>query len=455
MITNSCLPVLHSRHGVCGTTLYHIVQKCLLRLAMLIIFFNFQFSIFNICRAQRHTVYADDIGMVKVVAGTRWQEVPIITLGGNEKVHISFDQLSHEYHRYTYSVVHLDKDWHETENLTSTDYIRGFRSGLTIEDCEESIGTTQNYTHYQLQLPNRDCNLTMSGNYRVDIYDDNENDNKNDGKVLSVYFLVNEDIINVGLNVTGDTDIDVRRSHQQVTVKADYSPLKATNPREQITGYVMQNYRWDNIVKLPNPTSINQQYMEWRHCRDLIYDGGNEYHKFEILDIHRNSLNVENNTWDRTTETWHTWVWPDYRRTAYVYDEVPKGAFYIRNSDNSENDITSEYVIAHFTLQTEEPFPYPVYIDGMWRVVNENDNDNGNRYRMKYSQEQRAYTCEIPLKYGYYSYQYICQRPDGTTVTPPTEGSFYETHNIYTTLFYYRGILDRADRLVGVFTLKL
>lgn len=432
----------------------HIMAHAnIMRMVMLIMAFNFQFSIFNLCWAQRHTVYADDIGMVKVVAGTRWQDIPIITLRGNEKVHISFDQLSHEYHRYTYSVMHLDKDWHETEDLTPSDYIRGFQSGLTIDDCEESIGTTQNYTHYQLQLPNGDCHITMSGNYRVDIFDDNLNDN---GKVLSVYFLINEDKINVGLNVTGDTDIDVRHSHQQVTVKADYSPLKATNPREQITGYVMQNYRWDNIVKLPSPTSINQQYMEWRHCRDLIFDGGNEYHKFEILDIHRNSLNVENNTWDRTTETWHTWVWPDYRRTAYVYDEAPKGAFYVRNSDNSENDITSEYVTAHFTLQTGEPFPYPVYVDGMWRVdVNGNFNVNGNKYCMKYSPEQKAYTCEIPIKYGYYSYQYICQRADGTTVIPPTEGSFYETHNIYTTLFYYRGTLDRADRLVGIFTLKL
>ena len=231
----------------------HIMAHAnIMRMVMLIMAFNFQFSIFNLCWAQRHTVYADDIGMVKVVAGTRWQDIPIITLRGNEKVHISFDQLSHEYHRYTYSVMHLDKDWHETEDLTPSDYIRGFQSGLTIDDCEESIGTTQNYTHYQLQLPNGDCHITMSGNYRVDIFDDNLNDN---GKVLSVYFLINEDKINVGLNVTGDTDIDVRHSHQQVTVKADYSPLKATNPREQITGYVMQNYRWDNIVKLPSPTT--------------------------------------------------------------------------------------------------------------------------------------------------------------------------------------------------------
>ena len=49
----------------------HIMAHAnIMRMVMLIMAFNFQFSIFNLCWAQRHTVYADDIGMVKVVAGT-------------------------------------------------------------------------------------------------------------------------------------------------------------------------------------------------------------------------------------------------------------------------------------------------------------------------------------------------------------------------------------------------
>ena len=41
--------------------------------------------------------------------------------------------------------------------------------------------------------------------------------------------------------------------------------------------------------------------------------------------------------------------------------------------------------------------------------------------------------------------------PDGKTLIPPTEGSFYETRNIYNALIYYKSNTDRADRLVGVF----
>ena len=285
----------------------------------------------------------------------------------------------------------------------------------------------------------------MSGNYRVDIIDDESQE-----KVISAFFLVNEDLINVGLSASGDTDIDTRRSHQQVNVKIDYAPLRTIYPREQITGYVLQNYRWDNMVALPASTGINQQYMEWTHCRDLIFDGGNEYHKFEILDVHRNSFNVEDNVWDRENNVWHTYLWPDYKRPSYVYDETPKGAFYIRNSDNRESDITSEYVRVHFILQSQEPFPYPVYVNGMW--TNEYNDD---RYEMKYDNGSKTYTVEVPLKYGYYSYQYLMSGPDGKTMIPPTEGSYYETRNVYTALFYYRSNIDRADRLVGIGKLKL
>ena len=46
-----------------------------------------------------------------------------------------------------------------------------------FEDVEQSINTNHPYTHYHLAIPNADCQLTMSGNYRLTVYDDNaEND---------------------------------------------------------------------------------------------------------------------------------------------------------------------------------------------------------------------------------------------------------------------------------------
>lgn len=388
--------------------------------------------------AQRHIIHSTDIASLQVVGGIRWMELPIISLNGNEKINISFDELSHEYHRLSYSITHLESDFSESEGLFASDYIDGFTEGCIIEDYEQSINTIQNYTHYKIHIPNKDCRIKMSGNYRLDVKDDNDNE-----KVLiSVFFMVNEEKVNISLDYTGNTDIDIRKNHQQVTLQIDYSKLNASDPRQQIKGYVIQNNRWDNAVMLPNVSNINQQYMFWQHCENLIFDAGNEYHKFEILDIHRNSMNVEHNGWDG--EEWHTYLWPDYKRPSYVYDETPKGAFYIRNSDNIENDITSEYVNVHFSLNTEK-INHPIYINGMWT--------NGwltDDYLMNYNDEAHQYQITLPLKYGYYSYQYVAVDDKGNPFPPPSEGSFYETRNKYNALIYFRGNTDRADRLVGV-----
>lgn len=393
-------------------------------------------------QAQRHIIYSQDIASLQVVAGVRWQELPIIRLGGPEVINISFDELSHTYQRYTYRVTHLEADFMESDGLFTSDYLAGL-GNLTIEDAEESINTYQLYTHYKLQIPNEDCRITMSGNYRLDVIDDNGD---SDTPVLSVFFMVYEDKVPVGLSYSDNTDIDVRKNHHQVTLNVDYSRLGATDPRRQIKGYVLQNMRWDNAVYLPEAPIINQKMLRWEHCRKLIFDAGNEYHKFEMLDIHRNSLNVENNSWDG--ENWHTILWPDLDRPNYVYDEAPKGAFYIRNSDNRENDVTSDYVLVHFILKPKQPgpFPYPLYVNGMWT------NDLFlEKYEMHYDYARKMYEAIVPLKYGYYSYQYLMLKPDGTTAIPPTEGSFYETRNKYNALIYYKSNTDRADRLVGIF----
>ncbi len=409
----------------------------------------------GLLHAQRHIVFSDKIASLQVTAGTRWQDMPIIPLRGNEPLNISFDDMSHSYRRFSYTVTHLEADFTPSDDVFTSDYLEGFENGLTIDACQQSINTLQNYTHYTLQIPNEQCKLTMSGNYRLDILDD-DNDSR---PVASVFFMINEAVVNVGMAMTVNTDIDVRRNHQQIELDVDYTPLRAMDARRQVKGYVLQNGRWDNAVILPEVSRMSQNKMEWVHCRDLIFEAGNEYHKFEILDIHRNSLNVENNIWDGNQ--WHTILWPDYNRPSYVYDETANGAFYIRNSDNRENDITSEYVMVHFTLQSPQ-LPYRMFVNGAWT------NDRFlPQYEMVYNSEKKAYEAIISLKYGYYSYQYLMFNNDAIIegdlndneevgvntqppFIPPTEGSFYETRNTYNTLLYFRGNNDRADRLVGV-----
>ena len=390
----------------------------------------------NIC-AQRNEILDKNIASLQVVANNDWLSLPIITLNSNDFVNISFDDLTHEYHRYCYKIEHCEADWQTSSALFESDYIDGFASGNTIDDVQESTNTVQLYTHYNISFPNNKCRPKISGNYRVTIYD--ENDEKH--VVCRAYFMIVEPSMAVQLNVTTNTDIDINGKHQQVEMAVDYGNNIVSNPQTQIKTVVMQNNRWDNAVVNARPQYIKANGLQWIHCKDFIFDGGNEYRKFETLDVTHTTMGLESINWDG--HNYHAWIWTDEPRPSYIYDKDANGAFLIRNSDNIDNDVNSDYIITHFRLKSPQ-IPYPIYINGFFT------NDRFlPQYEMKWNEKNQQYEGELLLKQGYYSYQYLMMKPEGKLKPVPSEGNFYQTENTYQALIYFKANGDRTDRLVG------
>lgn len=390
----------------------------------------------NIC-AQRNEILDKNIASLQVVANNDWLSLPIITLNSNDFVNISFDDLTHEYHRYCYKIEHCEADWQTSSALFESDYIDGFASGNTIDDVQESTNTVQLYTHYNISFPNNKCRPKISGNYRVTIYD--ENDEKH--VVCRAYFMIVEPSMGVHLNVTTNTDIDINGKHQQVEMAVDYGNNIVSNPQTQIKTVVMQNSRWDNAVVNARPQYIKVNGLQWIHCKDYIFDGGNEYRKFETLDVTHTTMGLESINWDG--HNYHAWIWTDEPRPSYIYDKDANGAFLIRNSDNIDNDVNSDYIITHFRLKSPQTAD-PIYINGFFT------NDRFlPQYEMKWNEKNQQYEGELLLKQGYYSYQYLMMKPEGKLKPVPSEGNFYQTENTYQALIYFKANGNRTDRLVG------
>lgn len=391
--------------------------------------------------AQRNEIYDRGIASLQVVAGQQWLSLPIIKLGShgpNERINISFDDLTHTYHRYVYRIEHCEADWTVSDQLFSSDYIEGFQDGNTIDDIVESINTNTLYTHYSLQIPNEQCSLKMSGNYKLTVYDENDGNRL----MFTACFMVIEPAMGVALDVTTNTDIDINKAHQQVSMQVNYGGINVTDPMSQIKTVIMQNRRWDNAKVNPRPQYIMPDGLKWEHNRDLIFQAGNEYHKYEILDVDHPSMGIDRIVWDGNDYQVYPYVCTP--RPNYLYDEDANGAFYIRNSDNIENDISSEYVYVHYTLKTPQRFAGDIYVNGSWT------NDQFTpEYLMTYDEINKCYTATIRQKQGYYSYQYVMVDDNGVSQAVPSEGSFYQTENKYQALVYYRGRGERTDRLVG------
>ncbi|MCD8288506.1 MAG: DUF5103 domain-containing protein [Prevotella sp.] len=389
-------------------------------------------------KAQQHEIFDPNIASLTVKTGDDWRNLPVTSLGG-QPVYIDFDELSHDFHRYTYKIEHCEADWSVSEELFASDFVQGFADDNTIDDYALSEDTYQLYTHYKLKIPNRQCRLTMSGNYRLTVYDDGDED----APVLSACFMVCDDAAKTALGYTTNTDIDVNARHQQLTMQIDYGNLKITSPERQLYVVVLQNRRYDNAVRNPKPTFRTGTTLKWDHCRELIFPAGSEYYKFETLSPSLATMGLEAVGWDAELSQWHAYVRPDEPARNYVYDVDADGAFLIRNSDYNNSDTKCDYIITHLELHAPRQNG-TVYVSGDWTR-----GQLAPEYEMTWDETDNVYRGVMALKQGYYSYRYALLRPDGTLGSLSADNDFFQTENSYQALVYYRGDGDRTYRLVG------
>ena len=358
---------------------------------------------------------------------------PYLAFGGRQYIDIEWDEMSHDYKRYRYHIDHCDWDWQPTDGIFESDYLIGMNDQL-IEDYEKSFNTTQIYTHYRLRVPSKEIKLRLSGNYRVRIYEEDAEDEP----VLEARFSFYEKEAGIVAQLSSNTDVDFNDSHQQMTLSIGYGALSIFDPERDLKVIVMQNRRWDSRVEGLVPNIRRANGIEFTHNRNLIFPAGNEYHRFEILDVHRTATGVDRIEWFEPY--YHATLFPAVIDHAYSYSEDQNGVYVVRSSDNYDDWTTAEYVIVHFFLETPRLQGGEVYVSGWWTGQTFNPD-----CKMEYDAVHQYYHAAILLKQGYYSYEFI--QKDG--LMQRTMGSFFETENEYEVLVYYRQQGSRYDRLVG------
>ena len=406
------------------------------------VFLSFIFGLALPCAvsAQQHEITDGNIRSLQVTADQKWQELPI-TILNTGKISIDFDDLTHTYRRMTYRLEHCEADWQPSTGLFDSDVAEGFLSGNTIDDVKESTLTNTLYTHYHLEIPNSKCRLRLSGNYRLSVYDDNFTDQP----LLTACFMLTEPAehsMGVRLAITTQTDRTINDRHQQVDMQIDYGNYTVSNPQRQIRTVVMQNRNWLDARWNSKPQYVMPDGLRWTHNQDYIFCAGNEYRKFEILSTDAASMGIDRISWDG--KDYHVYPFATSPFLNYVYDEDADGAFLIRNSDNTDVNTTSDYVQTHFRLNVPAPYPCRLYLDGDWTC-----NRLLPAYEMSYQPEGKYYEAVVPLKFGYYNYQFLTADEHGKLSSFRVDSCHYQTENSYQALVYFRPQGGRTDRLVG------
>lgn len=376
----------------------------------------------------------EEIRTLRMMVNGDWERPPIVDMTQEELIEFSFDEMSHQYHRYTYHIEHCDGLW-QPSDLLESDYMEGFND-QPIEEWENSHNTTFDYTHYSLTLPNNDVHLKLSGNYRLSVREDNV-------EVAWFRFCLSEGRKLISATVTTNTDIGMNQSHQQVNINVSYSSLTVRDPATELYTVVMQNLRTDNATVNPTPTYDSGNRLSYEHCRELVFSAGNEYRRFETVNLYSSFMNVDRISFHNPF--YHATLTADTRRHAYKFDNDHNGRYLIRYNEATESDTEADYLFVHFALESEELTNGSLYVSGQFGGGN-----LSSKYKMEYNESQERYEATVLLKQGAYDYQYLWV-PNGESVgqTDKVEGDWYETRNEYLTLLYYHPRNARYDRLIS------
>lgn len=382
---------------------------------------------------------SEDVHTVQVNEKGNWASLPVVNLHADSYINVNFDILGQDSFRsLRYRIVNCDAAWNKS-NLLDIEYIDGFND-LDIDDYAQSVNTTVDYTNYNLKIPNDRQRLKLSGNYAVEVYDEEDPDKV----LLTACFSVLDSKIKIDGGFSSNTDMDVNKEHQQVSFTINTSSLQIRDPFSDLKIIVRQNNRIDNQRTGIKPTYIQGDKLIYEHNRDLIFEAGNEYRRFESVSYRYNGLNVESTTFIRPFYV--TDILLDKVRAAkrYIYDQDQDGRYLIRNAEANDADTEADYFNTCFRLDMPEPLLEPVYINGSFT-----NNTFEEKYRMKYDIANKVYTATVLLKQGAYNYQYLTR--EGTTYSPAkTEGNYFETQNEYAVYVYYRPVGFLSDQLIGL-----
>lgn len=364
---------------------------------------------------------------------------PVITLGSDERLLLSFDDLAESIRYFSYKVVLCDADWQES-SLFVSDYLEGFPDGY-LSDRDPSFNTLVGYAHYALEIPNPQLQLKLSGNYLLKVYD---GDNAETVLFQKSFAVVEPSPVGVRVSVRNLPLAGNDACSQQLDITVEHTAFPIGQPYTEVKVRVEQNgYRFLNIPP-PTPTFIRSGAIDYSHHNKNLYPGGSEYRHFDISSIEYKTLRVREIA--NINSRYRVQLEQDEPFKQYLYNPDLNGRYVIRNERyRDESDTQSDYPSVYFSLHAAQPLRGKVYLFGEisgWELHND--------FVLLYDSRRRAYELSLPAKQGYYNYKYVYVDEYGALDMGKFDACSSETENIYGVYVYYRSPTDYHDRLLNV-----
>ena len=387
-------------------------------------------------------VYLESIKSVKLTPAGEPLKPPVVSLTNGGRLQLSFDDLDARDKRYTYYLYHCNRNW-EISEIGEIEYLDGF-NGEEIRDSYHSVQSKTDYVHYDLYLPNDYVRWTISGNYLLVVYDEE------DFPVISRRFLVVEPLVSVFADFAKVRDVSKHRSHQSLDVSINFEDVYIRDPLNELTVTVLQNFRWTDAIEHVKPKNLIGTQLTFDAFDPFLFPGLKEFRNFDIRSLNyttrfvyaiRASLNGIEVQLEKDKKRSYT---------NFISEPDVDGNFLTGNEDDPYGLRAAEYANVSFTLESPLPIEdHDVYVTGGfsdWQLY--------DSHRMSYDPVMAAYQLDLMLKQGFYDYYYALVDKNGGMDLTALEGSWYETDNTYYILVYLREFSSYYDKLIALYTVR-
>ncbi len=363
---------------------------------------------------------------------------PVIELGSGQQLIFSFDDLSQGQNSYTYKIVHCDPDWNPS-GLSPFNYLSGFFSN-PLEDYEYSYNTQVEYTHFSLLIPNDEIGIKISGNYILQVF----NDNYPDSVVIAQRFSVLENQVAISAAIVNATNPSLLYTSQQLNFSVTYGNLPVYNPVKDVRVYVTQNQD-PNSRRDFEPAFVRQNQLVYGDGTNNVFDGLSPFRNFQCSSFVYYTQYVKD-VLKGPDGLYNFILQPGVVPQRYVPLSDKDGNYYIEAENVQNRSLEADYVVVHFAILYPQPIPgaevfiYGKFADWQFSPV----------LKMTYDSKNKAYVGEAELKQGYYDYMYAVVPEANKKIDLVTlQNNFYQTPNQYQIRFYFYDSNLMCFRFVG------
>ena len=151
------------------------------------------------------------------------------------------------------------------------------------------MGTFVPYTHYSVKFPNAETKPRVSGNFVIEVF---QNDDPDD-LIIRRRFIVYENLVVPSVSVSRAVDLENFSTQQQVSASVNLIDYPIQDYFMDLDLSILQNRRWNNSKNNLKPTFINDGILTYNFMGSESFDGGTEFHTFDTKRLNQVGLGVK------------------------------------------------------------------------------------------------------------------------------------------------------------------